>query len=143
MVLGGFWVGRDLGGMGRANRTQCARAAPGGASGASSLSKRKPPNPQTVGVGVEVGVEVEVQPSTDGCRRLPTQNLPTQLLKKRHGDGEKDERMDDATGAAAAAAAAAAAGALTSDKMQKRRTRQTSTRFSPTHLSKKGSGKKG
>ena len=22
MVLGGFWVGRDLGGMGRANRTQ-------------------------------------------------------------------------------------------------------------------------
>ena len=23
MVLGGFWVGRDLGGMGRANRTQC------------------------------------------------------------------------------------------------------------------------
>ena len=118
-----------------------AGAAAGAAAAASSSLKRNPLNLQTV--GVEVGVEVEVQPSTDGCRRLPTQNLPTQLLKKRHGDGEKDERMDDATGAAAAAAAAAAAGALTSDEMQKRRTRQTSTRFSPTHLSKKGSGKKG
>ena len=38
--------------------------AAGAAPGASSLSKRNPPNPQTV--GVEVGVKVEVQLSTDG-----------------------------------------------------------------------------
>ena len=94
--------------------------AAGAAPGASSLSKRNPPNLQTV--GVEVGVEVT---STDGCRRLPTQ-----LLIKTHGDGEKDERMDDATGAAAAAAAAA--GAMTPDEMQKWRTRKSSTRISPT-----------
>ena len=53
------------------------RAAAGAAAGASSS------------VGVEVGVEV--QPSTYACRRLPMRNLPTQLLMKTFGDGEKDE----------------------------------------------------
>ena len=92
-----------------------AGAAPGAAPGASSLSKRNPPNLQTV--GVEVGVEVT---STDGCRRLPAQNLPTQLPIKTPGETEKDERMDGAAGAAAAAAGAAGASSL--DEMHKRRT---------------------